>query len=114
MTYNLANLNMEGKKNVLLIGANGFVGQEVTKHLIKQFAVKALIRSAPKFGINSIFLKFVDGDATNQEALEKYLEGIDIVVSAFGVPIDNPNNGTTNFAKTLISAMNNKVIMGLS
>jgi hypothetical protein len=49
--------------------------------------VKALIRSAPKFGINSIFLKFANGDATNSEVLENNLEGIDIVVSSFGVPV---------------------------
>ena len=60
---------MEGRKKVLLIGANGFVGQELTKELIKHFHVKALIRSAPKFGINSIFLKFANGDATNSEVL---------------------------------------------
>lgn len=57
----------------MLLGANGFVGQEVTKELIKDFHVKALIRSAPKFGINSIFLKFVNGDASDKETLEKHL-----------------------------------------
>lgn len=100
---------MEGRKKVLLIGANGFIGQELTKGLIKHFHVRALIRSAPKFGINSIFLKFVDGDATNEGVLETNLEGIDIVVSAFGVPIDDPNGRTTAFAKTLIEAMTKKV-----
>jgi nucleoside-diphosphate-sugar epimerase len=57
---------MEGKKGVLLIGANGFVGQDLTQELIKHFKVTALIRSSPKFETNSPFLKFVNGDATNQ------------------------------------------------
>jgi putative NADH-flavin reductase len=101
---------MEDKQKVLLIGANGFIGQELTKELIKHFHVKALIRSAPKFGINSIFLKFVNGDASNQEVLENNLDDIDLVVSSFGVPDNqNPNGGITKFAKTLVKAMNNKV-----
>lgn len=58
---------------MLLIGANGFVGQELTKELIKHFNVKALIRSPPKFGINSIFLKFANGDASSKEVLEANL-----------------------------------------
>lgn len=57
---------MEARKLVLLIGANGFIGQELAKELIKHFRIRALIRSAPKFGINSIFLQFVNGDATCQ------------------------------------------------
>jgi len=60
---------MENRKHVLLLGANGFVGQELTKELIKHFHVRALIRGPPKFGINSIFLKFVNGDASNQEVV---------------------------------------------
>lgn len=105
---------MEGKKRVLLIGANGFVGQHLTKELIKHFHVRALIRSAPKFGINSIFLQFANGDATNQETLETNLDGVDLVVSAFGVPIDNPNGQMTAFAKTLVAAMTNKVYIARS
>jgi nucleoside-diphosphate-sugar epimerase len=56
---------MESRKKVLLIGSNGLIGKHICRVLVKNFFVIALIRSPPKFGINSIFLKFVEGDATN-------------------------------------------------
>jgi nucleoside-diphosphate-sugar epimerase len=55
---------MEDRKNVLLIGSTGNIGQNLAKKLIKKYNVYCLIRSNPNFGINSIFLKFIDGDAT--------------------------------------------------
>ncbi len=56
---------MEDRKNVLLIGSTGKIGQQLVKKLIQKYNVFCLIRSNPNFGINSIFIKFIDGDATN-------------------------------------------------
>ena len=55
---------MEQRKRILLIGANGHLGQYLAQHLIKHFYVVALIRSPPTFGINSIYFKIIQGDAT--------------------------------------------------
>ncbi|CAM6005147.1 unnamed protein product [Sphagnum balticum] len=44
---------------ILLVGANGNIGKELTKFLIKYYEVYCLIRSAPTFAINSIFLRLI-------------------------------------------------------
>ena len=75
---------MEGKKNILLIGFNGKVGAEIVKKSIKDNFVHCILRSDPKMGINSIFLKFIDGNANDITTLEEAMEGKDIVVSAYG------------------------------
>jgi len=47
------------RKKIVVIGANGSISQSLVTKLIKHFEVYCVTRSAPSFGINSIFLKFI-------------------------------------------------------
>ena len=60
---------MEDKKSMALIGGNGPVGEAIVKYGIKKFFVHMLLKEAPTFGINSIFLKMIDGDPMKPEDL---------------------------------------------
>lgn len=73
------------RKKVVVIGANGSISQVLVTKLIKNFEVWCVTRSPPSFGINSIFLKFVEGDALSPALWDECLEGKDAVICTFGV-----------------------------
>ena len=96
----------------MLVGFNGRIGSELAKILIKTYNVHCIQRSAPKMGINSIFLKFIDGDADNQNELEEAIDGKDLVVSAYGAGehcLDNDK--IEKYTDKLIEAMKKKVTL---
>lgn len=51
------------RKRIVVVGANGHISKEIIPLLLKHYEVHSLIRSPPSFAINSIFLKFIEGDA---------------------------------------------------
>lgn len=47
------------RKKIIVVGANGNISKIIIPLLIKNYEVHCLIRSAPSFAINSIFLRFI-------------------------------------------------------
>lgn len=86
---------------VLVSGGSGFLGQAITKVLLKKgHSVKILGRNAQK--IKSIFLndpvEAAQGDVTVPETLLKVMEGIDVVVQCAQFPnhpVENRRRGYT-------------------
>lgn len=77
------------KNTVLVIGANGNVGSHfVNQALEAGYKIKAFVRSPEKYTISdNPNIEVVKGDATNYDAVEKAVSGVDIVVSCLGNPL---------------------------
>jgi uncharacterized protein YbjT (DUF2867 family) len=69
----------------VVVGANGNLARQLIPLLIKTFEVHVVIRSPASFAINSIFLRFIEGDALSPQTWDDCLEGKDAVISCFGV-----------------------------
>ena len=66
-------------KNVLIIGGNGFIGQNLSRTLLKyQYNVSSFDIQIPKTKIEKV--NYIVGDFFDDEVLEKSLDGIDLVV----------------------------------
>ncbi len=98
------------RKKVVVVGANGNLAKELIPLLIKNYEVHSLIRSAPSFGINSIFLRFVEGDALSPDTWDECLEGKDAVISCFGVRTGEDESRHLQFTNLLIQKMAQKVL----
>ena len=94
-------------KNVLLIGATGFVGSAVLNELLERgHEVTAVVRNAAKLPQNE-FLTAVEQDVSDVEAIAKLAEGKDAVISAYNPGWMNPEIEkliTENYPKILEAA----------
>lgn len=74
-------------KKVVILGARGFLGEEVTKHFEKTHDVYTMDR-------HSGDEKHVQGSITSQEDVSKAIKDKDVVVNVVGLsPITQPQNG---------------------
>ena len=81
-------------KNVLIIGGNGFIGQNLSKTLLKyQYNVFSFDIQLPKLKLEKV--NYLVGDFFDDEILEKSLSGIDLVVHSLSTV--NPGNSNTRF-----------------
>lgn len=81
-------------KNVLIIGGNGFIGQNLSRTLLKyQYNVSSFDIQIPKTKIEKV--NYIVGDFFDDEVLEKSLVGIDLVVHSLSTV--NPGNSNTRF-----------------
>lgn len=81
-------------KNVLIIGGNGFIGQNLSRTLLKyQYNVSSFDIQIPKTKIEKV--NYIVGDFFDDEVLEKSLDGIDLVVHSLSTV--NPGNSNTRF-----------------
>jgi len=79
------------KKNVLLIGATGFVGSAILKELVSRgINVTAVVRNPEKVEKNDL-VKAVKEDVANVDAIAKLAEGKDAVISAYNPGWTNPD-----------------------
>jgi putative NADH-flavin reductase len=70
------------KKNVLLIGATGYVGKALLNELLNRgHQVTAVVRSEGK--LNDSRVETVVGDVTNPDTLATLAKGKDAVISAY-------------------------------
>ena len=70
------------KKNVLLIGATGYVGKALLNELVSRgHQVTAIVRSEGRLQAEGV--EIVVGDATDPDTLAKYAKGKDAVISAY-------------------------------
>lgn len=94
-------------KNVLLIGATGFVGSAVLNELLERgHKVTAVVRNTAKLPQNEL-LTAVEQDVSDVEAIAKLAEGKDAVISAYNPRWMNPEIEkliTENYPKILEAA----------
>lgn len=94
-------------KNVLLIGATGFVGSAVLNELLERgHKVTAVVRNTAKLPQNEL-LTAVEQDVSDVEAIAKLAEGKDAVISAYNPGWMNPEIKkliTENYPKILEAA----------
>ena len=94
-------------KNVLLIGATGFVGSAILQELVlRGHDVTALVRNTEKLQSNANVVA-VKGDVADIESLTNLMKGKDAVISAYNPGWTNPNIATLieeNYPKILLAA----------
>jgi putative NADH-flavin reductase len=79
-------------KNVVLIGATGFVGTALLNELLSRgHKVTAISRNASKVTIKNENLNVVEIDSTDPAQLAKVAEGKDAIVSAYNPGWANPH-----------------------
>lgn len=75
---------------VVVIGATGFVGKNITNELVNRNIEVAGISRKERTSDN-VSLKYIALNVTNIQELAKALEGYDVVISAFSPAATNPN-----------------------
>jgi len=80
------------KKNVVLIGASGFVGSAILEEALSRgHHVKAVVRDPEKIKIKDSKLKVVQEDIMDEAKLAKTFKGHEYVISAYNPGWKNPN-----------------------
>lgn len=78
-------------KNVVLIGASGFVGTAILNELLNRgHKVTAIVRDAKKMTVSNPNLTIVEADVTDTDALKEAGKGKDAVISAYNPGWKNP------------------------
>lgn len=94
-------------KNVLMIGATGFVGSAILQELVSRgHNVTTLVRNPEKVQENAN-IKVVKGDVADVDALIELAKGKDAIISAYNPGWTNPNIATLieeNYPKILLAA----------
>lgn len=79
-------------KNVVLIGASGFVGSAILKEVLNRgFHVTAVVRNPEKIKIENENLTVKKADVSSLEEVYEVCKGADAVISAFNPGWSNPN-----------------------
>lgn len=79
-------------KNVVLIGASGFVGNAILNELLNRgHHVTAIVREKAKVKVNSPKLEVKEIDVENVPVIVDTLKGVDAVISAYNPGWSNPN-----------------------
>lgn len=79
-------------KNVVLIGASGFVGSAILKEALNRgFHVTAVVRNPEKIKIENENLTVKKADVSSLEEVYEVCKGADAVISAFNPGWSNPN-----------------------
>lgn len=79
-------------KNVVLIGASGFVGTAILNELLnRDHKVTAIVRDPAKVTASNPNLKVIQADVTDTDVLIEASKGKDAVISAYNPGWKNPN-----------------------
>ena len=79
-------------KNVVLIGASGFVGTAILNELLNRgHKVTAIVRDPAKVTASNPNLKVIQADVTDTDVLIEASKGKDAVISAYNPGLKNPN-----------------------
>lgn len=79
-------------KNIVLIGASGFVGTAILNELLnRDHKVTAIVRDPAKVTASNPNLKVVQADVTDTDVLIEASKGKDAVISAYNPGWKNPN-----------------------
>ena len=108
-------------KNILVTGANGFIGSNLVKRLISErYKVRSLVRKTSDLSfLNGLDTEIIYGDINDIESLQQAMQGIDLVFHVAGLAadwgpyavFDKVNyKGTQNVAKTASKAGVKKLV----
>lgn len=79
-------------KNIVLIGASGFVGTAILNELLNRgHKVTAIVRDPAKVNASNPNLKVIQADVTDTDVLIEASKGKDAVISAYNPGWKNPN-----------------------
>ena len=79
-------------KNVVLIGASGFVGTAILEELLNRgYCVTAVVRNPEKMTIRNANLSVVKADVSDVNTLAAVCKGKDAVISAYNPGWANPD-----------------------
>ena len=79
-------------KNVVLIGASGFVGTAILNELLNRGnKVTAIVRNPEKIVISNCNLSVVKANVSDVETIAATCKGKDVVISAYNPGWANPN-----------------------
>ena len=104
------NMNNEEVLRVLVAGANGGIGRQAVEQALNAgHRVRALVRNPANLAIVHPGLEIVKGDLLQPGTFERYLENIDVVISAIGVSgglgADKPTTLYSQGNANLLAAM---------
>ncbi|MBP3228753.1 MAG: NAD(P)H-binding protein [Bacteroidaceae bacterium] len=99
-------------KNVLLIGATGFVGSAILSELTRRgHRVTALVRNASRLAVHDL-VQPIEGDVADTAAITELMRGKDAVISAYNPGWTNPDIAaliTANYPRILQAAKDSGV-----
>src|SRR5438552_15067215 len=79
-------------KTIAVFGASGLTGKPFTEMALKDgYAVKTLVRTPAKLGLQHPNLQVIHGDLTDSAKVEETIRGTDAVISLIGGESDSPN-----------------------
>jgi len=100
--------------NILLLGANGAVGQIVLDDLLNaNHKVKALVRNASAMRRSHPRLTVVQGEPTKALDLDEVLGGQDAVISTLGARTNAPTTLRADVARNLVAGMKRRGVRKL-
>lgn len=94
-------------KNIVLIGASGFVGSAILKEALERsYNVKAVVRNPENVKVESKHLQLIKVDVTDIKKLAEIVKGSDVIISAYNPGWSNPNiyDDTLKGYKSIIDA----------
>lgn len=94
-------------KNIVLIGASGFVGSAILKEALERsYNVKAVVRNPENVKVESKHLQLIKADVTDIKKLAEIVKGSDAIISAYNPGWSNPNiyDDTLKGYKSIIDA----------
>ncbi len=90
--YHINPKKTNNMKNVVLIGASGFVGTAILNELLNRgHKVTAIVRDAKKITVSNPNLTIVEADVTDTDALKEAGKGKDAVISAYNPGWKDPH-----------------------
>lgn len=79
-------------KNIVIIGASGFIGSAVMREALSRgHKVKAIVRNPEKIKVNDPGLQIEKGDVSSAQLVCDLCKGADVVISAYNPGWKHPN-----------------------
>src|SRR5258708_3453382 len=93
-------------KTIAVFGAAGNTGRPFTEMALKDgYAVKALVRTPAKLGLQDPNLEVIQGDLTDSAKVEETIRGTDAVISFIGGASGSPNDIKVIATRHIVTAM---------
>jgi putative NADH-flavin reductase len=93
-------------KTIAVFGASGNTGKLFTEMALKNgYAVKALVRTPARLGLQHPHLQVIQGDLIDSAKVEETIRGTDAVVSLIGASSGSPNDIKVIATRHIVAAM---------
>jgi len=91
---------------IAVFGASGHTGKPFTDLALKNgYAVKALVRTPSKLGIQHPALQIIQGDVLDPTKVEETIAGTDVVIDILGPTSDSPGDLRRTAGQYILHAM---------